>query len=224
MRWLDAVDRVVLEPIVRRRFPEPVDRHIAAITVHSGQGNMRFLCLPGAFCLDAPSNWAGWIRSLRCEFPTAEIVVLNGFYYYWVSEKYLIEKIIDLGRSVLADRMPTYIVAFSFGGLLAKRIVVPPSEHEVRAVITMATEHRGHLPRIADMRDVSLSVPLDIDLPLYTFGGLLDPIVWPWTAYTDRSCHRTLTAGHFSFMRSARTRQVVMAHLRDIIAGRRQAR
>lgn len=219
MRWLDVVDRVVLEPIIRRRFPEPADRRVAAEIVHTGHDDMRFFCLSGAFCLNAPSSWAGWIRSLRREFPTAEITVLNGFYYYWASEKHLIEKIVDLGRAVLADRQPTYVIAFSFGGLLAKRMIAQPSDHAVRAVITMATEHRDHLPRIADLRDVSLGVPLDIDVPLYTFGGLLDPIVWPWTAYTNRSCHRTLAAGHFSFMRSAKTRQIVMGHLRDIVAG-----
>ncbi|MGI9437491.1 MAG: hypothetical protein ACR2Q4_22130 [Geminicoccaceae bacterium] len=224
MRWLDVVDRVVLEPIIRRRFPEPADRRIAAEIVHPSQGDMRFLCLPGAFCLDAPSNWAGWIRSLRREFPMAEITVLNGFYYYWASEKHLIEKIVNLGKAVLADQKPTCVIAFSFGGLLAKRIIAQPSDHAVRAVVTMATEHRGHLPRIGNMRDVSLGVPFEIDVPLYTFGGLLDPIVWPWTAYTDRSCHRTLKTGHFSFMRSTKIRRVVMAHLRDIVAGSHQTK
>lgn len=224
MRWLDALDRTVLEPIIRRRFSEPADRRVGVKIVHPGGSDMRFLCLSGAFCLDASSNWAGWIRLLRREFPMADITVLDGFYFYWAGEVSLIEKMIDLGRVVLADRKPTYIVAFSFGGLLAKRMIAQPTVHDVRAVLTMATEHRGHLPRIAEMRDVSLRVPLHVDVPLFTFGGLFDPIVWPWTTYTGSSVHRTLAVGHFSFMRSARTRQSILTDLSDIVAGAHQAR
>ena len=154
---------------------------------------------------------------LRRSFPGAEIALLNGFYFYWESETCLIEKIVDLGKAILSDRRPTFIIAFSFGGLLAKGIVAHQDNHDVRAIVTMATEHRGHLPRIAVTRDICLGIPLDVEVPIYSFGGLFDPIVWPWTAFTDRSFHRTLATGHFSFMRSAKTRSIVMAALKDIV-------
>lgn len=217
MWWLNLLDQALLEPIIRWRFPEPPDRRIHAALLHGGQGEIRLLCLSGAFCIDARSNWAGWIRTLRHSFPSADIVMLNGFYFYWQTEAAVIRQVIDVGKRVLADRKPTYVIGFSFGGLLGKCMVAGPEVHNVRAIVTMATEHRGHLPRIAEMRDVSLGVPLDVDVPLYTFGGLFDPIVWPWTTYTDRSIHSMLPARHFDFIRSSDTRQRVMQVLYKII-------
>lgn len=160
---------------------------------------------------------------LRSGFPDADIILLNGFYFYWESEARLIEKIVDLGKTILNDRRPTYILAFSFGGLLAKSIASHRDGQDVRAIVTLATEHRGHLPRIATTRDVCLGIPRDIDVPLYTFGGLFDAIVWPWTAFTDRSHHRTLAAGHFSFVRSLTVRSKVLAELHEIV-GRHHGR
>lgn len=92
------------------------------------------------------------------------------------------------------------------------------SEHDVRAIVSLATEHRGHLPRIAEMRDVRLGVPLDVDLPLYTNGGWFDGVVWPWTAFTDYSVHRFLANGHRAFIRSSSARGNVLADLQEIVA------
>ena len=151
-------------------------------------------------------------------FPEAEIAVVNGFYYYWPEEAEVMQQIIAKGKALLADGRPTVIIAFSFGGLLAKAMVDQAEHQGVRAIVTMATEHRGHLPRIAETRDVHLGVPMDVDVPIYSFGGWLDLIVWPWTTFTDRSIHRFLAIGHFSFMRSEATRAVILAALDDIVA------
>jgi hypothetical protein len=123
--------------------------------------------------------------------------------------------VIAEGRAVLSDGRPSVIVAFSFGGLLAKAMVDRAGEHDVRAIVPMATEHRGHLPRIAETRDVRLGIPMDVDVPIHSFGGLLDLIVWPWTSFTDRSTHRFLPRGHFSFMRSPSVRAKVL----DVVEG-----
>ena len=178
---------------------------------------MRLLCLSGAFCSNTTTNWRGWIKDLHRTYPDADIVIVNGFYFYWPGEVGAIEQIIAEGQQVLADRKPTIIIGFSFGGLLAKAMVSRSEVHEVRAIVSLATEHRGHLPRIAHMRDVQLSVPLDIDTPLYTFGGWLDVIVWPWTTFTDQSSHRFFVNGHFAFIRSKKTRAKVLNVLQDII-------
>ena len=181
------------------------------------RGGCRILCLAGAFCGDTAGNWSDWVADLGEWFPEAEIAVVNGFYYYWPEEAEVMQKIIAEGQALLADGRPTVIVAFSFGGLLAKAMVDEAEHHGVQAIVTMATEHRGHLPRIAETRDVYLGVPMDVEVPTYSFGGWLDLIVWPWTTFTDHSSHRFLATGHFAFMRSAATRAVILAALDDIV-------
>ncbi|MEZ5931794.1 MAG: hypothetical protein R3F54_07585 [Alphaproteobacteria bacterium] len=211
------VDRYMLEPVIRRLFPEPRSRRVAARVVRKGAGSWRILCLAGAFCGDTAANWADWIADLGQRFPEAEIAVVNGFYYYWPEEAGVMRQVIAAGRALLADGRPTVIVAFSFGGLLAKAMVDESDHHGVRAIITMATEHRGHLPRIAETRDISLGIPLDVDVPIVSFGGWLDMIVWPWTSFTERSHHRFLARGHFAFMRSPAVRAKVLAVIDDIL-------
>ena len=49
--------------------------------------------------------------------------MVNGFYYYWPDEAEVMRAVIAEGRAVLSDGRPSVIVAFSFGGLLAKAMV-----------------------------------------------------------------------------------------------------
>lgn len=222
MPLLQIADRHLLEPMIRRMFPEPRSRRVGARVVRKAGGEWRILCLAGAFCADTAANWSAWIADLGEHFPEAEIAVINGFYYYWPEEAGVMQELIAEGRALLADRRPTVILAFSFGGLLAKAMVAKDvtagaGPHDVRAIVTMATEHRGHLPRIAETRDVSLGLPLDVDVPIHSFGGLLDPIVWPWTSYTDHSRHRFLKCGHFTFMRSPAVRAQVLKVVDSIL-------
>jgi len=216
--FLRIVDRYLLEPLVRRTFPEPRARRVGVRVLREGAGGCRILCLAGAFCGDTAANWSDWIVDLSKRFPEAEITVINGFYYYWPEEAEVMQQIIAEGQALLEDERPTVIVAFSFGGLLAKAMVDEAEHHSVRAIVTMATEHRGHLPRIAETRDVCLGVPMDVDVPTYSFGGWLDLIVWPWTTFTDQSSHRFLAIGHFAFMRSKTTRSAILAAIDDIVA------
>ena len=81
----------------------------------------------------------------------------------------------------------------------------------------MATEHRGHLPRISSVRDDLLNIPLDVNVPLFTFGGIFDVIVWPWTTYTNCSKHSFFPVGHFAFVRSQRERAKIIRILYDFI-------
>jgi len=215
---LRIVDRYLLEPLVRRMFPEPRARRVGVRVLREGTSGRRILCLAGAFCGDTAANWSDWITDLGERFPEAEIAVVNGFYYYWPEEAEVMQQIIAEGQALLVDGRPTLIVAFSFGGLLAKAMVEEAEHHGVRAIVTMATEHRGHLPRIAETRDTRLGIPMDVDVPTYSFGGWLDLIVWPWTTFTDRSRHRFLVTGHFAFMHSEATRAVILAALDDIIS------
>ena len=215
---LRIVDHYLLEPLVRRMFPEPRTRRVGVRVLRKRSGGCRILCLAGAFCGDTAANWSDWIADLGERFPEAEIAVVNGFYYYWPEEAEVMQEIIAEGRTLLADGRPTVIVAFSFGGLLAKAMVAEAEHHDVSAIVTMATEHRGHMPRITETRDVSLGIPLDVGIPIVSFGGWFDMIVWPWTTYTDRSQHRFVARGHFAFMRSAAVRAKVLAVLDEIIS------
>ncbi len=215
---LRIVDRYLLEPLVRRMFPEPRARRVGVRVLREGAGGCRILCLAGAFCGDTAANWSDWITDLGERFPDAEIAVVNGFYYYWPEEAPVMRRIIAEGQALLADGRPTVIVAFSFGGLLAKAMVDGTEHHDARAIVTMATEHRSHLPRIAETRDERLGAPMDVDVPIYSYGGWFDLIVWPWTTFTDRSSHRFLARGHFAFMRSKAVRAVILAALDDIVA------
>lgn len=217
MQLARFVDRHLLEPLIRRRFPEPRHRRVGVHVVREGTGGLRFLCLAGAFCADTAGNWVDWIADLSRRFPEAEIAVVNGFYFYWPDEAGVMRQMIAEGEALLSDQQATVIIGFSFGGLLAKAMTMGAGKHDVRAIVTLATEHRGHLPRIAETRDLHLGVPMDVDVATYSFGGWLDLIVWPWTTFTDRSSHRFLMTGHFAFMRSKATRAVILAALDDIV-------
>ncbi len=207
----------MLEPIIRRIFRAPRDRRVGARVIRDGCGDLRILCLAGAFCADTATNWSGWIANLHERFPEAEISIVNGFYYYWPEEVAVMEDIVANGIDVLADEHPTIIIGFSFGGLLAKAMVDRAPRHNVSAIVTLATEHRGHLPRIAETRDLHLNIPVDVDVPTYSFGGLLDLIVWPWTSYSPNSHHQFFLNGHFAFMHSEAARQKVLRTVDQII-------
>lgn len=213
MPLLRIIDRYLLEPLVRRLFPEPRARRVGVRILRKGTGGCRILCLAGAFCGDTAANWSDWISDLGEWFPEAELSIVNGFYYYWPEEADVMRQVIAEGRTLLADGRPTVIIAFSFGGLLAKAMVDEAEHHSVSAIVTMATEHRGHLPRIAETRDVRLGIPLDVGVPIISFGGWFDMIVWPWTSFTDRSQHHFFARGHFAFMRSTAVRAKVLAAL-----------
>lgn len=217
MPLITLIDVYMLEPLIRRLFPAPQNRAIGIKILQPGDNNIRILCLCGAFCVDSRQVWSRWMRDFRKYFPGTEIVVLNGFYYYWEQDRRNIDDLIVSGVDLVSDNKPTYIVSFSFGGLIAKSIVARSENHQIRAIISMATEHRGHLPRIATMRDQLLNIPLDVDVPLFTFGGLFDVIVWPWTTHTNRSTHWFLPVGHFAFVRSRKARTRVIDVLRKLI-------
>ena len=218
MSPMTLIDVYMLEPLIRRLFPAPPDRAIGVKILQPGDNNIRILCLCGAFCVDAGHVWSRWMRDFRKYFRGAEIVTINGFYYYWEQDRGAIEDLIMNGIELVSDNKPTYIVAFSFGGLIAKGIVARSESHQIRSIISMATEHRGHLPRIATMRDQLLDIPLDVDVPMYTFGGLFDAIVWPWTTHTNRSAHSFLPVGHFAFVRSGKTRARVIGVLQRLVS------
>lgn len=214
------VDIYGLEPLIRFFLPAPANRSVEIKTLQEG-GQSRIICLCGAFCVDGGRAWSRWIRDFRRYFPETEVIVLNAFYYYWEQDHKIIEDLIAEGVMIVSDNRPTYVISFSFGGLIAKAIISRAKSHRIRAALSMATEHRGHLPRIAHMRDQLLKIPLDTDVPLFTFGGLFDVIVWPWTTQTEHSVHRFLPVGHFAFVRSPKARAKVLDVLRKVIANDR---
>lgn len=98
-RLLHFCDRALVEPIIRRLHPRPKGRGVAARVLHEGKGELRFLCLPGAFSVSVAASWRSWIRDLRRTFPDAEITIVDGFYYYWPSEAQILEKVIAEGAN-----------------------------------------------------------------------------------------------------------------------------
>ncbi len=171
--------------------------------------NMKFeriLFVPG---INTPKFYLDrWVEDLDTNFPDKEIIFLdNVYYFYWQDDK--TEEIVKEGVEILSDGKPTIIISHSYGGVLAKTMISRTEKANVVKLVTMASPHQMNGLGLDDSKDF-LRAPDDVDVPIYSFGGYIDPVVlYPFSNVVD-SNHQDLWSGHGGFLFSKDVRKQVL--------------
>lgn len=135
---------------------------------------------------------AAWQRcaALSRRLRQIEIVVVRGF-YIWRSQMQLEDMI---QRTMDEIEAGTAVIGFSFGGLLARAALVRRGlTGRAVKLLTIATQHSGHLPEIAQVRDrLNLGSVYD----LVSVGFQRDRIVPLPCTILPGAEHVALPAGH----------------------------
>jgi len=142
----------------------------------------------------------GWKKDLKKIFPEQEIIFLNDiFYFHW--EKNKTKKIVDKGTKILQTPKKTIILAHSFGGILATKMISNLEDTSfIEKFITMATPHQMKIFGVKKAKE-SLKWTENINTNLYTFGGYLDPVVpYFWTQSKNSKSHKNLWCEHLGFL------------------------
>jgi len=149
-----------------------------------------------------------WKRDLTFNFADKEIIFLDDVvYFYWQDEK--TEKIVEEGVEILDDGKSTLIIAHSYGGLLAKSIINNSENSNVVKLITMASPHDMDSFGIDSSKEF-LETPEKVDVPTYSFGGYVDPIVIFSETDVKDSIHEDLWSGHSGFLFNKDIRKKVL--------------
>ncbi len=167
---------------------------------------MRFVFVPGIVSPVFYQN--GWKRDLERIFPEERVVFEQAFYLHFQYSK--IEEIIERGREMLEDNLPTTILAHSFGGILAKLMLKRAKQHQVKKLVTMASPHQMEAFGLKNFKN-HFEVPQEpAGIELVTFGGHLDPIVPCALSRTAHSRHQDFWCGHAAFLHLPKIRRKVL--------------
>lgn len=159
-----------------------------------------------------PGRLGGWRRTLAEQLPGAQVAMLDeAVYWPWSHDTH--RQIIGAGCQWLAQGRPTWLLAHSFGGLLARAMLSAMHEHQVRLMTTLASPHRlgfrsfgPHVPRPG----AAFGVPVRA----LSYGGYLDALVsFPLTPLHG-AAHTNLWCDHVGFLYRRKVRERVLADAR----------
>jgi len=175
----------------------------------STQNFERIIFVPGIMTPKLHLRW--WKQDLAENFPEKEIIFLDDqIYFYWQDKK--IEMIVAKGVEILNDGVATFIIAHSFGGILAETMIDRALNGQVVELITMASPHQLEAFGVQDAKDF-LSVPQENSAPVFSFGGLVDAFVlFP---YSDAGGfnHLNLWSGHNGFLLDKNIRREILENV-----------
>jgi len=172
----------------------------------------RILFVPG---INTPKFYLNrWKDDLMINFPDKEIVFLDDeIYLYWQDEK--TERIVEKGKTLLDDGKTTVVIAHSYGGVLAETMIERAKNAKVVKLITMASPLQLNILGIDDSKSF-LKTPENVPVPLFSFGGYIDPVViFPLSDdlnSSEESNHQNLWSGHSGFLFKKDVRKQVLEY------------
>ncbi|MEA2112983.1 MAG: hypothetical protein U9P50_03395 [Patescibacteria group bacterium] len=168
----------------------------------------RILFVPG---ISTPKFYLfRWKKDLDFNFPDKEIVFLDdSMYIYWQDDK--TEEIVGKGVIILNDNKPTFVIAHSYGGVLAKTMIDRAENANIAKFITMASPHQMNGFGIDESKDF-LETPEDVSVPTFSFGGYIDPIVLFPLSDVGTSSHQDIWSGHSGFLFNKNVRKQVLEY------------
>jgi hypothetical protein len=168
----------------------------------------RILFVPG---INTPNFYLNrWRADLKANFPDKEAVILSdNVYVYWQDDK--TEAIVEKGVEILNDGRPTIVISHSYGGILAKTMIDRADNANVVKLVTMASPNQMNSFGIDNSKSF-LGVPVEVDVPTFSFGGYVDPVVlFPFSDIKDDDPnHLDLWSGHGGFLFSKDIRREVL--------------
>lgn len=184
-------------------------------TAHwDGQG-LTVLLLPGV--VTRAARLRGWFHALREDLPGARVwLERQCFYWPWGASGQ--KRLLAAVEAALREAGPCWLLAHSFGGLLARAALARVPGHQARLLTTMASPHRYPLFGI-DGRGRALGVAPDPGVPALSYGGYFDLTVpYPCTPLAGAR-HRNLPCGHLGFLYTGWVRAQVIADARALLQG-----
>jgi alpha-beta hydrolase superfamily lysophospholipase len=155
--------------------------------------------------------WGNVSRALRAHYPDATFVYKQAWYHLWELEKMkaLSDSIVaeeDTGEDIL-------LVGHSMGGIMACGIAKQFKQSRVLGIVTIFSPHElgKYLPRLDFYKKIYGGVS-DPQVPIISFGGYLDPLVWWWRSRHPRSMH------HVNFLSDHRFLLGWRKHIAETIA------
>lgn len=189
--------------------PRPVGDLVAA----DGEG-LQVLVVPGIATW--PGRLNGWRRTLATELPGAQVQVLDGA-VYWPWSRRTHRSVSAAGARALEQGRPTWILAHSFGGLLARAMLLYAPGHRVRLLTTLASPHRLRLPGLGSVvPDPARGAPTPVRA--LSYGGYLDPLVAFMLTPLPGGVHANLWCDHVGFLYRRSVRERVVADARAALA------
>lgn len=150
----------------------------------------------------------GWQTDLAAHFGAENVHMFTDFYMH--TDHTVCERHVQSLVSIANDYKPTVIIGHSFGGMLAKALIARQTMPTLHTLVTMASPHGLELLGVQACKDF-LCIPKTVVVPhMYSFGGLLDPIVPYMYSELPNATHTNLPVEHMAFVLSAEVRKQVL--------------
>jgi pimeloyl-ACP methyl ester carboxylesterase len=182
-------------------------KHRMGVSTPASRPALTVLLLPGV--VTARRRLAGWAGTLRAALPYAEVwVPARCFYWPWgaAGQERMLSAVVAKLRGTSG---PVWLLAHSFGGLIARAALARCAATNVVLLTTMASPHAYPALGIAG-RARALGVPATCRVPVRTYGGYRDLTVpCRWTPLVG-AVHRNFDCGHLAFLFDAQVRAAVL--------------
>lgn len=172
-----------------------------------GRPPLTVLLLPGVVTRRA--RLRGWVDTLSDALPQAHLwVPPRCFYWLWGAGTQ--RRLLDAVEAELRRAPgPVWVLAHSFGGLIARALIGRCPGAPVVLLTTMASPHSYPVLGIP-RRARALGVPSRCSVPVHSYGGYRDLTVpYPFTRLPGAT-HRDLRCGHLAFLFDPRVRRAVL--------------
>ena len=173
------------------------------------------LLLPGV--VTRPARLRGWQRTLEQGLRGVQ-VRLPPRCWYWPWGARAQGAMVDWLCTALEHAGPTWLLAHSFGGLIARAALARAPHAEVRLLTTMASPHAYPWFGIAG-RSRALGTADAPEVPTLSYGGWFDwTVPYVWTALPG-AYHTNLPCGHLAFLYAPGVRARVLRDACAVFAG-----
>jgi len=163
----------------------------------------RIVFVPGIDMQSIKMQW--WERDLQNAFPRVSVKIFHAYYLHTQHRR--VERYIEELTELLADGIPTVVLAHSFGGLLAKGAIHRlEGKTSIALLLTLASPHTMHDYGIAEAI-TALHIPQSVAVPIITYGGTYDVIVpEKYTHCPGEREHHAIPYTHIGFLYNANAR------------------
>ena len=158
--------------------------------------NERIFFIPGVKMF--PELYKGWNKALA---GSKRHKVFKSLYMYNQHKKVLALR--NKVLKALEDGEPTVLVGHSFGGIVAIAVAAEAKKKglkNIARVVTMASPHGIEIVGVKETKEL-LGYSNKLSVPVYSFGGLLDPLVLAkFAAYPGATQHINIPSTHSGFL------------------------
>lgn len=174
------------------------------------------LLLPGV--VTRPARLRGWVHTLEQGLPGAQIRLPPRCWYWPWGARAQTAMVRWLCGALAETTGPIWLLAHSFGGLIARAALARGPHAQVHLLTTMASPHAYPWFGIAG-RSRALGTAGAPEVPALSYGGWFDwTVPCIWTALPGAQ-HANLPCGHLAFLYAPGVRARVLRDACAVLAG-----